>query len=84
MKHAYLIALMIIIAVAVDKIEDQISDDDFKQTMEKFMNRGSRNTSSMGEALCYRTEYLEIHEFGKSRSMQSCKDIYQPAAKQVK
>ena len=49
---AYLIALMVIVAVTVDRIEDSISDDEHKIQIEKFMSAGGRNTSSMGKALC--------------------------------
>ena len=74
MKNLYLIALMIIIAVAVDKIEDQISDDEFKQVMETFMNRGGRNTSHMGLMLCQR-----VNKLGTFHSIkpEDCDKIYQ-------
>ena len=55
----FLIALMVIIAVTVDRIEDAISDYDFKTATESFMHQGGRNTADMGLELCERVNGLE-------------------------
>ena len=55
----FLVALMIIIAVTVDRIEDAISDYDFKTETKTFMNKGGRNTADMGLELCERVNGLE-------------------------
>lgn len=59
MKNIYLTSIMIIVAVSVDKIEDKISDDEFKQTTENFIAHGSRNTAEQGKHLCKRVNVLE-------------------------
>jgi len=59
MKTGYLIAVMIIIAVTVDKIEDKITDNEFKQQTEIFISKGARNTAIQGKQLCNRLNRLE-------------------------
>jgi hypothetical protein len=46
---------------------------DFKAEMEKFKNKGGRNTSSMGSALCERVNTLEIIN---GLRPEDCKSIY--------
>ena len=64
MKQNYILltAMMIIIAVTVDRIEDAISDDLFKEEMTAFKDKGGRNTSVMGKALCERLNQLESND----------------------
>ena len=69
----FLVALMIIIAVTVDKIEDAISDYDFKAATESFMQQGKRNTADMGVNLCRRINILEIKH---GIEPTNCAEIY--------
>ena len=55
----FLIALMVIIAVTVDRIEDKVSDIIFKEETKTFMKKGGRNTAIMGLELCERVNGLE-------------------------
>ena len=55
----FLIALMVIIAVTVDRVEDAISDIIFKEDTISFMEKGGRNTSAMGYVLCNRLNETE-------------------------
>ena len=75
MRHnlIFLIAIMIIVAVTVDKIEDAISDNIFKEEMTEFMNRGSRNTAVMGKDICERVNVLESKSDIKNTD---CKEVY--------
>jgi len=70
---AFLIALIIIVSVTVDKIEDAITDNVFKEETQEFMNRGGRNTAEMGLNLCRRMNVLEKHV---DVSMTDCLKIY--------
>ena len=70
----FLVALMIIIAITVDRIEDAISDYNFKAETELFMQKGGRNTSAMGIRLCERVNELEKRANIKPTN---CTRIYQ-------
>ena len=69
----YLIALIIIIAVTVDRIEDAISDNIFKEETKTFMKKGSRNTAVMGVNLCNRINGLESR---LDIEITNCEEIY--------
>ena len=70
---AFLIALIIIVSVTVDKIEDAITDNIFKEETQEFMNKGGRNTAEMGLNLCRRMNVLEKHV---DVEMTDCIEIY--------
>ena len=70
----FLVALMIIVAITVDRIEDAISDYDFKAATETFMQKGGRNTSDMGLKLCERVNGLEAR-IGIEAT--NCAEIYE-------
>ena len=77
MKHdlIFLIAIMIIVSATVDRIEDIISNDSFKEEMKMFKARGGRNTANMGENVCERLNILEkVHKL----PVTDCKTIYHP------
>ena len=71
---AYLVAMMIIISVAVDRIEDAISDSIFKEEAKTFMKKGGRNTSDMGINLCQRMNKIEAFHDIKATD---CRAVYQ-------
>ena len=70
----FLIILMILIAVVVDRVEDKVSNIVFKEETENFMKKGGRNTADMGVDLCRRINILEIKQGIESTN---CAEIYQ-------
>jgi len=73
MKYLYLIAVMIIVAITVDKIEDAISNDVFVHKTTVFMKKGGRNTSDQGIALCQRMNRIEAFHDIKATD---CESVY--------
>jgi len=73
MKYLYLIAVMVIVAITVDKIEDAISNDMFVHETKTFMEKGGRNTALQGIALCKRMNTIEAFHGIKATD---CEAIY--------